>query len=274
MNGLFPEDSPFLREDTRKTRWAIPYHLECLNARTETLLIKNKSALEGKAVLDIGSHIGTFAYAALQLGAEKVHGIDSEKETTEKCLSLFEETKVTPSLYKFETGDAIEHLESLEENSFDTALCLGVLYYVAEPLTLLRLLKRAVRETILLDTFTASYAAVQGKEAPLFAENISDQALELPMAMYAMTQAQKKDYELQKTFQHKGKTLSLTAYPTQSLLEIWFQYLGLKYRKLDWSRYIKNNRHFRELTQPGQKRASHWADVYSSDIRVSYRLDI
>ncbi len=274
MSGLFQEDSPFLRADTRQTRWAIPYHQECLNARTEVLLAENKTALLGKSILDIGSHIGTFAYSALQLGAKTVHGIDSETETTKKCLGLFEETKVDPSRYRFETRDAIEYLENVEENSFDTALCFGVLYYVAEPLTLLRLLKRATRETILLDTFTASYAAVQGKEAPRIAENITDETLKLPMALYALTQARKNDYELQNTFQHQGKALSLTTYPTQSLLELWFESLQLEHNKMDWSRYIKQARHFRDLTIPDQKRASHWADVYASNIRVAYRLQI
>jgi SAM-dependent methyltransferase len=274
MPGLFPEDSPFLRADTRQTRWAIPYHRECLNARTEVLLAENKAALAGKSVLDIGSHIGTFAYSALQLGAEKVHGIDTETETTTKCIGLFEETKVDPARYQFETRDAIEYLESVEENSFDTALCLGVLYYVAEPLTLLRLLKRATRETILLDTFTASYAAVQGKEAPNIADSITDSTFEIPMALYALTRARKKDYELQNTFQHRGKPLSLTTYPTQALLELWFESLDFQYRKMDWSRYIQQTRHYRDFISPDQKRASHWADIYASNIRVAYHLKI
>ncbi|NIQ01118.1 MAG: SAM-dependent methyltransferase, partial [Nitrospinaceae bacterium] len=42
----------------------------------------------GKRVLDLGSHIGTFSYAARQLGARLVHGVDTEPRTVERCLEL------------------------------------------------------------------------------------------------------------------------------------------------------------------------------------------
>ena len=77
-NPLIPEDSPFLTHDTRKSRWAIPYHWECLNARLKVLLTQNQKCIKGKKILDVGSHMGTFAYAALQSGADFIHGLDSE----------------------------------------------------------------------------------------------------------------------------------------------------------------------------------------------------
>ncbi len=70
MNELFAEDSPFLREETRKTRWAIPYDHECLNARADILLGRNDDALSGKTVLDAGAHMGDDVLCGLAIGSE------------------------------------------------------------------------------------------------------------------------------------------------------------------------------------------------------------
>ena len=125
-NPLIPEDSPFLAHDTRKSRWAIPYHSECLNARLEVLLTQNQKFINGKKVLDVGSHMGTFAYAALQSGADFIHGIDSEKKMIALGKNLFQEIDVAKESYSMEVCDALQYLESIEEKSFDTVFCLGI----------------------------------------------------------------------------------------------------------------------------------------------------
>ena len=77
-NPYFAEDSPFLKEDSRAGRWAIPYHYECLNGRVDTLLARQADVIRDCRVLDLASHMGTFAYAALHLGARHFHGLDTE----------------------------------------------------------------------------------------------------------------------------------------------------------------------------------------------------
>ena len=86
---IIGEDSPFLTSETRQTRWAIPYNFECLNARIDNLLIRNQNSIKDKRILDIGSHMGTFMYSALILGAEFAQGIDTEKKTIERGKELF-----------------------------------------------------------------------------------------------------------------------------------------------------------------------------------------
>jgi len=266
------EDSPFLTADTRKTRWAIPYSFECLNARIDTLLEKQKDAVTGKTILDVGSHMGTFAYAAHQMGAKFVHGVDVENKMVQKCKNLFQDQNIPKSAYHFEVGNVLRFLESIPANSFDTVFCFGMLYYTAEPLRLLQLMSRAAKETVLLDTFTAGYAAVQGKDAAVVTPAIKDETLDLPLMIVSLTQAKKKDYRLPEAFDHYGKDLSMITLPTRALFEIWFQRLDLKFTRLDWSEYAPRSRSFRDLITPRQKQDSHWADVYSSGIRVSYRL--
>ena len=274
MKVFISANSPFLTTDTRAKRWAIPYHPECVNGRIDILLDRNRNTLVGKTVLDIGSHIGTFAWAALQLGAKFVHGIDIEKRTIERCKELFQAEGVSKENYKFEVKGVFEFLKGIKENSFDTVLCFGVLYYVTEPYRLLKLMARAAKENLLIDTFTGAYSAVQGKDALTTHPHLTNEVLNLPIMVVTPTQTEKKDYRLPESFNRKGRNLSLTTLPTHALMELWFESLGLTWEQLDWSKYIKRPCSFKDLLTPEQKLASHWADVYSSGIRVSYKINI
>ena len=98
-NPLIPEDSPFLAHDTRKSRWAIPYHSECLNARLKILLTQNQKFIKEKKILEVGSHMGTFAYAALQSGADFIQGLDSEEKMIALGKHLFQELDVPKKSY-------------------------------------------------------------------------------------------------------------------------------------------------------------------------------
>ena len=271
-NIIIPEDSPFLTNETRQTRWAIPYNFECLNARIDNLLTRNQNCIKGKRILDIGSHMGTFMYAALELGADFVQGIDTEEKTIERGQDLFQELQVSQSSYNLLVDDAFRYLESLEEGSFDTVLCLGTLYYMVEPYRLLNLMQKVAKETVLIDTFTASYAAIQGKDAPQVYNSMNEENLKLPMMLTALTQPGKKDYRLPHSFPHKDKDLSLITLPTTALLEIWFQSLRMHCNQIDWNEYKTRHCTYHDLLTPEQKTSSHWADAYTSRVRVSYLL--
>ena len=269
---IIAEDSPFLTTETQQTRWAIPYSFECLNARIDNLLTRNLDYFKGKRILDIGSHMGTFAYSALELGAEFVQGIDTEEKTIERGQELFKQAKISETRYDFKVDDAFRYLENLEEGSFDTVLCLGTIYYMVEPYQLLKLMQKVAKEAVLLDTFTAAYAAVQGKDAPQVYRSVTEESLELPMMLTALTQPEKKDYRLPHSFPHRDKDLSLITLPTCALLEIWFQSLRMQFTQIDWSEYKTRLCTYHDLVTPEQKKTSHWADVYTSGIRVSYLL--
>ena len=269
---IIAEDSPFLTTETRQTRWAIPFSFECLNARIDNLLTRNLDCFKGKRILDIGSHMGTFAYSALELGAEFVQGIDTEEKTIERGQELFKQAKISETRYDFKVDDAFRYLENLEEGSFDTVLCLGTIYYMVEPYQLLKLMQKVAKEAVLLDIFTAAYAAVQGKDAPQVYRSVTEESLELPMLLTALTQPEKKDYRLPHSFPHRDKDLSLITLPTCALLEIWFQSLRMQFTQIDWSEYKTRLCTYHDLVTPEQKKTSHWADVYTSGIRVSYLL--
>ena len=135
-----------------------------------------------------------------------------------------------------------ELLEATPPRHFDTIFCFGMLYYTAEPYRLLQLVQRAAKECILLDTFTATYAALQGKDALAIGPHITDTMLGLPLTLTTLTQSEKKDYRLPDSFVYNDKDLSLTTFPTRPLLEIWFQSLDMKYDLVDWKDYIPKPR--------------------------------
>ncbi len=273
MISLFPEDSEFLKADSRGKRWAIPYNFECLNARVEKLLIENEKYIQGKRILDLASHIGTFSYAALKLGATYVKGIDTEKNLINQSIDLFNKQTIDSSLYQFKVADAFDYLEKATEGEYDTIFCFGLLYYTAEPFRLLKLMKRATKDCILLDTFTSYYAALQGKDSQAILPNIKEETLDLPLMIVNLTQSEKKDYSLPDGFQYKNKNLNITTFTSKALLEIWFESLNLQFCFLDWAQYFKKTCHWKNLISPEQKNNSHWADVYSSKVRVAYRLN-
>ena len=269
---LIPDDSPFLAHETRKNRWAVPYHPECLNARINHLLTENLAHIQEKNILDVGSHMGTFAYAALMLGANFIQGIDTEEKMIILGRELFQEMSIEKEKYSMTVSDAFQFLENVEEESFETVLCLGMLYYTTEPYHLLKLMLRAAKESLIIDTFTAGYAAIQGKDAPQICANINEETLALPIMLATLTQPGKKDYTLPHSFDYRTKNLSLITLPSSTLLEIWFNSLDVEFKKLDWSSYSTRPCTYQDLLTPDQKKSSHWADVYKSGLRVSYLL--
>jgi ubiquinone/menaquinone biosynthesis C-methylase UbiE len=275
MIELLHRDSIYLTNDTRKNRWAIPYSHEATNARADILLHQNKQYIENKKILDLGCHFGTMAYISSKLNAKNILGVDGDSSLIKQAKNFQKEVDLQNA--EFIKNDVIEFLTNLEENSFDTILCFGLLYYIPDNFHLLKLMKKVAKEAIILDTFTAYYNAIQGKDGPAFFNNLDEKAFNLPMMMHSVTQAKKQNlYELeQNSFKtnKKKNPLTLLACPTKPLLELYFQALELKYEQLNWSKYLINpNLRWQEMETAGAKKKSHWSDIYSSEIRVSYLI--
>lgn len=275
MKETFPENSLFLKEDKRKKRWAVPYHYEALNSRVENLVIDNSRAINNKKILDLGCHFGTFAYACIESDAKSVTGIDSEAALVEKAYELFKLHSVPEERYDFICGDIVDYLERVEEDSFDTILCLGIFYYIHDPVHLLSLMKRAASKYILLDTFTAYYGACISKEGVNIFNHTRPETFNLPLVMCPLTQADKIDYTLLKNFKKPGKrTLSMLSLPTIPALENFFDLLGLSYARLSWDKYVINDYGWEDFFRQDVKKSSHWADVYHTGLRISYLIEV
>ena len=275
MIETFPKNSLFIRLDQRQKRWAIPYNYHCLNSRVENLIVNNSIAIKDKHILDLGCHLGTFAYASLIHGAKSIYGIDSEEKLILQANKLFKDYRVSKEQYDFYCDDIIAVLEQLKDKSYDTILCLGVFYYINDPVNLLRLMKKVARKYIIIDTFTAYYAAIVSKDGSQIAKYTSTDTFNLPIVFYPLVQAKKKDYAIKTSFNKKpNKPLSILSLPTITAIENFYNLLSLKYSLLSWKDYSINNYNWQDFIDPSIKINSHWADVYHTKIRVSYLLEV
>lgn len=274
MFETFPKDSEFIKRDTRTRRWAIPYHYEALNSRVENLIINHKEVIKNKKILDLGCHFGSFSYACLQHGAAHVYGIDSEASLISQAKQLFAHHGVSKSAYQFESGDVMNVMAAMQPNSVDSVLCLGIFYYLNDPLYALKLMAKVAKKAIILDTFTAYYAATVAKDRDNFMQGINEKSFDLPWVYYPLTKSQKKDYKLIKsTENHKGIELSLLALPTLPALQHFFEIAQLKATLINWQAYIKEPApSWQAFADQAVKRSSHWADLYANKIRVTYLL--
>ncbi|MEK6557848.1 MAG: class I SAM-dependent methyltransferase, partial [Candidatus Margulisiibacteriota bacterium] len=253
MENYFSEDSPFIVHDTRKHRWAVPYHVEAVNIRGTILLANNRTFISGKTILDLGCHFGTWSMLALKLAARHVTGLDSDPKLISHANALFSDEGTIPESYTFMVGNVMDILKTLPDKCFDTILCLGLLYYLPDPYSILREMKRIAREAIILDTFTASYCAIQGKDSPDILSRIKPETFELPLLFHSLTQSDKQSYHVPHIVRKTDTNLTILTCPTQSLLELYAESLSLSMQKLDWTPFLKNP------TMPWQELMSHEA---------------
>ena len=92
---------------------------------------------DGKRILELGPLEGAHTYQLEQLGAERVIAVESNTEAYLKCLVVKELLGLKNC--RFLCGDAVAYLEETTEH-FDLIFCSGVLYHMADPVGLIKLI--------------------------------------------------------------------------------------------------------------------------------------
>lgn len=123
-----------------------------LNFRHHLIIEQNRTLLEGRRVLDIASHDGRFALAALDAGAQHVTGIEARDEPVEKAQETFAHYGAEASRYRFMIGDIYDMLPQLEVGSIDTAMVLGFLYHTPRQYELFAHLARLQVRDLIIDS--------------------------------------------------------------------------------------------------------------------------
>lgn len=126
-----------------------------LEARSRVLIDRNVDLIRGKRIIDLGSYNGRWSWAALQVGAHSVVGIEARQHLVDRSHEL------VPSAAQFVRGDAIDTLRSLTPGLCETIFCFGLLYHVASPFELLRQIRR-LKADLILDTKIVSPDEDQG----------------------------------------------------------------------------------------------------------------
>jgi hypothetical protein len=91
---------------------------------------------EGACILELGPLEAAHTYQIERLGAERVVAVESNAEAYLKCLVVKELLQLKS---QFLCGDAIAYLEEITE-SYDLIFCSGLLYHMADPVSLIRLI--------------------------------------------------------------------------------------------------------------------------------------
>lgn len=122
-----------------------------LNLRHRAMIEANSDILAGARVLDLASHDGRWSFAALQAGAAHVTGVEARHGLVKNANESFAEYDVPRDRYDFVHGDMFEVL-ARQELEADVVLCLGFMYHTLRYPDLLRGIKDARPEHLVVDT--------------------------------------------------------------------------------------------------------------------------
>lgn len=121
--------------------------------RHKRIVDPNKDCFEGKTVLDLASHNGRWTYAAIKAGTSYILGIEGRQELIDTGLAEF--ARFPRESYDFARGDVYDMsaiAEGYRRTQFDTILCLGLYYHVADHYLLFRKMRSLNPSNIIIDT--------------------------------------------------------------------------------------------------------------------------
>jgi SAM-dependent methyltransferase len=143
---VFAEDYPRFMEISELTPQP-----ERMNERYEAVFASNRDIFDGARVLDLASHDGRYAFAALKTGAAHVTGVEVRQGLIDKAQETFAFYGQDPETYRFVCGDVFEVL-AREKFEVDVVLCLGYLYHTYRHTELMYRLHELAPQHLIVDT--------------------------------------------------------------------------------------------------------------------------
>jgi tRNA (mo5U34)-methyltransferase len=139
-------------------------------------------SLAGKRVLDLGCNAGFWSLAAIESGAEFVLGIDARKLHIDQANFVFEIKEIAKQKYQFVEGNIFK-VNLKEYGVFDIVMCLGLLYHINKPISLLEIISEINSDTLIIDTnlshLPGAYLDIRSDDIE---QNLS--AIDVPLVMY------------------------------------------------------------------------------------------
>ena len=112
-------------------------------------------SLVGKRVLDLGCNQGFWSLAAIENGCDYVLGIDGRQMHIDQAEFVFDVKQIDKSRYNFCFGNIFDLLSG-DLGKFDIVLCLGLLYHISKPMTLLERISAVNTDLLVIDTYLSS----------------------------------------------------------------------------------------------------------------------
>lgn len=182
--------------------------LSRLNFRHDLFIAPQGALLKGKRVLDIASHDGRFALAALESGgAAHVTGIEARGDVVTRADAAFAHYGVSRDRYAFVVDDVFDALGKMAPGSFDTAMVLGFLYHTPRQYELMAHLDRlGVRDVIV--------------DSKVIVPKKPDRAI-----VEMRWEGTGMDGQI---FDPRGRAKALSAVPSKAALAMWLEEFGWK----------------------------------------------
>ena len=218
-----------------------PYRL---NWRCEICLTRNREAIKGKKILDLGSHDGRFSYACLKLGAKHVTGVEGKEHLVKSAIDNLTGLGYTREQFTFIQGDIFDYLAKVKPQEFDTILCLAVFDHTIRQIELVRELQRIQPAYLILDIFTERGAFINPSDWLKRIKGIRFKRFTgVPgfqdKARSALNIAKGKPCLVFRTESHEGEgatidPIDIAARPTISFVELIFRSHGFILKRLKW----------------------------------------
>lgn len=115
----------------------------------DPLIQATGGSLAGKRVLDLACNAGYWSLAAVEAGAEFVHGVEGRQMHVDQANLVFEAKAVDPTRYRFDAGDVFT---ADLDGPYDVVMCLGLLYHVSRPIELFGRIGAVGSDLLVVDT--------------------------------------------------------------------------------------------------------------------------
>ena len=151
-------------------KWQYP---ECWKARYWLNYIKHGNLLKNKNILEIGSNFNFQSVCSINAGAKSVHGLEPHVERFDlgnEYVSLKKlSDQITNSNISFE-----EYMENYDGKKYDVIFFQDVLYYLQNPLKVMRFIKKYLKPKILFLESTVVDDINENGHFQLITENLLD----------------------------------------------------------------------------------------------------
>jgi predicted nicotinamide N-methyase len=199
--------------------------LNRLNKRHMAIIEAHQGVFDGASVLDLASHDGRWAFAALKAGAAHAIGIEARSELLDNANSTFRAYGVDNDRFKFVDGDVFDVLQR-DRIRADVVLLLGFFYHVARHVELVRLIEATGARYVIVDT-----AIMQDSRIPLDSPNLIELRRE--------SVASQANQAVPDT--NVGAS-AIVGYPSRGAVSFLFDHFGFDCEEVDWSQLLADDR--------------------------------
>jgi len=133
-------------------RGKIAAHHNRLECRYRAMLLWNRIWIKRQRILDIASYNGRWSYAALNLGAKHVTGVEKNPAFVERARANMEQLEAKKDEYEFICGDIHREITKFEPDQFDTIFCFGFFYHTPRHEFLVEKMVALQPKAIIMDT--------------------------------------------------------------------------------------------------------------------------